>query len=138
MLFITFVCFVFFGPDEILQYNEPVVNVLKTIEFKFIERIEVLFIAFYLFIFSLCWISTTYMSVFCTSWIAGKADHRSHLRVLCLGTAILTFFYLPTFNQSDQLEKYLGLAAIVIDYVFPACLLFYLWIYDQFQWRKRI
>ncbi|MFD0681354.1 MULTISPECIES: GerAB/ArcD/ProY family transporter [unclassified Paenibacillus] len=137
LLFITFVCFVFFSPDEILQYNEPVVNVLKTIEFKFIERIEILFIAFYLFIFSLCWISSTYMAVFCTSWIVGKSDHRGHLRVLCIGIAILTFFYLPTFNQSDQFEKYLGLSAIVIDYVFPACLLLYLWMHHQFQWRKR-
>lgn len=63
-LFITVICFVYFGPDGIMDYNEPTINVLKAIEFKFIARIEVLFIAFYLLIFSLSWIPTMYMSVF--------------------------------------------------------------------------
>ncbi|TDG00461.1 GerAB/ArcD/ProY family transporter [Paenibacillus piri] len=138
LVFITFVCFVYFSPYEITEYNEPVVNVLKTIEFKFIERIETLFIAFYLFIFSLCWISFMYMAVFCTSWIFGKEDHRGHLRIICLMLAIVAFIFLPTFNQSERLEEFLGRAALIIDYGIPCCLLLYVWMHKHFQWRKKL
>ncbi|MEI7024215.1 GerAB/ArcD/ProY family transporter [Paenibacillus sp. y28] len=137
LLLITLVCFLYFGPDEIVLFNEPVVNVLKTIEFRFIERIEVVFIAFYLFVFSLSWISSMYMMVFSTSWIAGKADHRPHLRVLCFLLAIGTFLFMPTFNQSNRMEKYLGQFALLIDYAIPVCLLVYLWIHQKLGWRKR-
>ncbi|TXK81465.1 GerAB/ArcD/ProY family transporter [Paenibacillus sp. N3.4] len=134
-LFITIVCFVYFSPDEMKAYNEPVVNVLKTIEFKFIERVEMLFVAFYLFIFSFSWIPTMYLSVFCTSWLFGKQDHRSHLRLLWLIIAVATFFYIPTFNQSDQMDKALAWAGICCEYVFPACLLIYVCIHDRLGWR---
>ncbi|MEW9700010.1 endospore germination permease [Paenibacillus sp. SI8] len=135
-LFITLVCFAYFSPDEMKAYNEPVVNVLKTIEFKFIERIEMLFIAFYLFIFSFSWIPTIYISVFCTSWLFAKQDHRSHLRVLWLALALVAFFYIPTFNQSDRLDKILTKAGLCFEYAFPACLLIYIWIHDRLGWRK--
>jgi spore germination protein (amino acid permease) len=137
-LFVTLVCFVYFSPDEIREYNEPVVNVLKTIEFKFIERVEVLFIAFFLFIFSLGWIPAMYMCVFCTSWLFGKQDHRSHLRLLWLLLAVGSFFFMPTFNQSDLMEKYLTIITVGIEGVFPVCLLIYMWIYDRFQRRKHV
>lgn len=52
------------SPDEITLYNEPIVSILKSIEFRFIERIEVPFIAFYLFIFSLAWIPSAYITAF--------------------------------------------------------------------------
>ncbi|MBP1995136.1 GerAB/ArcD/ProY family transporter [Paenibacillus eucommiae] len=135
-LFITLVCFVYFSPDEIREFNEPVVNVLKTIEFKFIERIEILFIAFYLFIFSLAWIPAMYMCIFCTSWLFGKQDHRGHLRILWLLLAVCSYFYLPTFNQNDLMEKFLSLLAIGFEGLFPVCLLVYIWIYERFQRRK--
>ena len=84
--------FYLFSPDEITDFNQPVINILKSIEFKFIERIEVLFIAFFLLIFSLSWILPMYISVFCTSWVVGKQDHRNHLRWLWLLIAIGTLF----------------------------------------------
>ena len=77
-LFITMICFVYYSPDEIQKYNQPVINMLESIEFKFIERMEMLFIAFFILIFSLAWIPAMYMGVFCTSWLFGKQDHRNH------------------------------------------------------------
>ncbi|TMV50007.1 spore gernimation protein [Paenibacillus mesophilus] len=135
-VFVTLVCFVYFSPDEIREFNEPVVNVLKTIEFKFVERVEVLFIAYYLFIFSLAWISAIYMCVFCTSWLLGKQDHRSHLRLLWLMLAVSSFFFVPTFNQNDRMETILTRMAVGFEIVFPVCMLVYIWIYDRLRRRK--
>ncbi|GAA3407459.1 endospore germination permease [Paenibacillus hodogayensis] len=135
-LFVTLVCFVYFSPDEITQYNEPVVNVLKTIEFKFIERVEVPFIAFFLLIFSLGWIPALYMGVFCTNWLFGQADHRNHLRILWAVIAIGSFFFIPTFNETDGMEHSLAQVAIVCEGAFPVVLLVYIWICHSVRGRR--
>ncbi|TNJ64796.1 spore gernimation protein [Paenibacillus hemerocallicola] len=137
-LFVTLICFVYFSPDEIREYNEPVVNVLKTIEFKFVERVEVLFIAFFLFIFSLAWIPALYMCAFCTSWLMGKQDHRGHMRLLLLAIAVGSYFAMPTFNQNDLMEKYLARIITGFEGVLPVCLLVYIWGYERFQRRKNV
>ncbi|MFD0693766.1 endospore germination permease [Paenibacillus sp. GCM10027628] len=137
-LFITFICFVYFSPDEITEFNEPTINVLQAIEFKFIARVEVIFIAFYLLIFSMSWIPTIYMSLFCTTWLFGKQDHRGHLRLLWLFLAVATFFFMPTFFQSEKMNTLLGQIGFFIEYAMPVCLLLYLWMHDRFGWRKRI
>jgi len=135
-LFVTVVCFVYFSPDRITEYGEPAINVLKTIEFKFIERIEVLFIAFYLFIFSLAWIPFMYFGAFCTSWLFNKQDHRGHLLVFWLIFAVAGFFFMPTSGQSEKMNDVLGKIGYGVEYLFPVCLFFYVWIYDRVKRGK--
>ncbi|TMV50009.1 spore gernimation protein [Paenibacillus mesophilus] len=137
-LFITLVCFVYFSPDRIAEYSEPAINVLKTIEFKFIERIEVLFIAFYLFIFSLAWIPFMYLGSFCTSWLLDKQDHRGHLLAFWLLFAAAGFFYMPTSSQSEKLNDVLGKLSFGFEYMLPVCLFLYVWIYDRIKRRESI
>ncbi|MFD0693768.1 endospore germination permease [Paenibacillus sp. GCM10027628] len=137
-LFITLICFVYYSPDEIQKYNEPVVNILESIEFRFIERMEVLFIASFLLTFSLAWIPAIYFSVFCTSWLLGKQDHLGHFRLLWLFIAAGAFVFMPTFNQSDFMNELLSRIGFGLEYVFPCCLLIYLWMHDHFQWRKHL
>lgn len=121
----TIVCFVYFSPDEITRFNEPVVNVLKTIQFNFVERIEVLFLAYFLIIFSLAWIPTAHLAVYCTTTLIGGKDHRAHLRIWCLLLAIATFFYIPGFHQNDRMEQVLVGMELIIGYALPVILLLY-------------
>jgi spore germination protein (amino acid permease) len=137
-LFITLVCFVYFSPDRITEFSEPAITVLKIIEFKFIERIELLFIAFYLFIFSLAWVPFMYFGAFCTSWLFGKADHRGHLRLFWLLFAGGSFFFVPTSSQSEMMTDSLGKISWGLEYVFPACLFVYIWLHDRFKRGKSI
>ncbi|MEK8128813.1 endospore germination permease [Paenibacillus filicis] len=137
LVFTTLVCFVIFSPDEITQFNEPIVNVLKIIEFKFIERIEILFFSFFLFLFSLSWISTLYLSVYCASWLFGRQHDRVFLRLFCVIIAAGTFFFLPTFNQSDQMSIYLNRFGMGVELVVPICLLIYMWLHDHYQRRSK-
>jgi len=121
----TVVCFVYFSPDEITQFNEPVLNVLKTIQFNFVERIEVLFLAYFLIIFSLAWIPTAHLAVYCTTRLFGGQDHRAHLRIWCLLLACVTFFYIPGFHQNDRMERVLVWMELGIGYALPILLLLY-------------
>ncbi|RCW45477.1 GerAB/ArcD/ProY family transporter [Paenibacillus prosopidis] len=137
-LYITIICFVYFSPDEITLYNEPIVSILKSIEFRFIERIEVPFIAFYLFIFSLAWIPSAYIAAFCISWISGKKDVALPLQIFCIVITVSSFFFLPTFNQNDRLGLWIGWLGISIEYVFPLCLLVYIILNKHFQQRTAL
>ncbi|MCD9024964.1 GerAB/ArcD/ProY family transporter [Cohnella silvisoli] len=127
-LFFTVICFLYYSPDDISNYNDVVISVLKSIEFKFVERIEVIFIAYHLFLYSLVWIPTMYLTTYCTSWLFRQSDHRGHMTWLCVLLAIGTIIYSPTFNQSDRLENLLTWIGFGTEYVFPVCLAVYLWI----------
>lgn len=124
-LLVTLSCLTVFSPDEIKLYNEPNVSVLKIIEFPFLERFEVLFLAFYIPFACMTFIPTLYCTVFCTSWLFGKKDHSRHLFVSLLLLVILYFFYIPTFNQSDKMVSLFSMAGTVYAVVLPL----FLWIF---------
>lgn len=134
--FITIISFIYFSPDEIKLFNEPIVSILKTIEFRFIERIEVPFIAYYLFIFSLAWIPSTYIAAFCISWLFGKKDTILPVQIICIALAVSSYFYLPTFNQDDLFGVWIGYFGIGIEYVFPILLLGYIVLSKHFKQRN--
>lgn len=133
-LFVTIICYVYYSPEESHLFNDPVISVLKSIEFKFIERIEVPFISYYLFIFSLIWIPTMYLISFCTAWMFKQESIVVPLRLLIVLLVIGTYFYFPTYNVSTYLGGKLTLIGLTMEYIFPICLLGYLWLYKL--WKK--
>ncbi|MGG4143355.1 endospore germination permease [Paenibacillus algorifonticola] len=133
-LFVTIICYVYFSPEESRFYNDPVISVLKSIEFKFIERIEVTFIAFYLFIFSLIWIPTLYLVSYCISWIFKRESSALPLHILIILLVVGTYFYFPTYNVSTYMASQLTWVGLAMEYIFPICLLGYLWLSKL--WRK--
>ncbi|GGI44333.1 germination protein [Paenibacillus marchantiophytorum] len=137
-LFVTIVCYVYFSPDEIREYNEPAINVLKIIEFKFIERIEVIFIAFYLLVFSLGWIPALYICAYCTNWLRNTQAERNHVRFFCVLLAIGSFFFIPNFHQNERIEQIFLRLGILIEYILPIFLLIYISVHDRYSGRKRV
>lgn len=104
-LAITLICFVYYSPDEITDFNNPVITIMKTIEFRFMERVEVPFIAFYLFIFSCIWIPSMYIASYCSAWLLGKGNERRHLAVLCVAIFLSVVFYRPSFMEVERLNN---------------------------------
>lgn len=137
-LFITIICFIYYSPNESLLYNDPIISILKTIEFRFIERIEVPFISFYLFVFSLVWIPSLYIVSYCMRLIFGISSHRNPLRILCAMLIIGTFFFVPAFNQSDKLQHWLTWFGLGMEYVLPSLLLIYMTLYKQMHKGKSL
>ncbi|BBH18842.1 germination protein [Paenibacillus baekrokdamisoli] len=135
-LFMTLASFIYFSPDEITDYYNPIISVLKSIEFRFIERIEVPFIAFYLLVFSLVWIPSIYFATFFSSWMFDKSDNRVHLRYLCLAIVIVNYFYTPNYNQSTRMETWLSRIGFCLEYILPICLLIYITLHNQLKRRS--
>ncbi|QAY67966.1 GerAB/ArcD/ProY family transporter [Paenibacillus protaetiae] len=133
-LFITIACFVYFSPEEMITaVDNPSISVLKTVEFKFIERVEVPFIAFYLLVFSLSWIPSLYLMSYCSSWLFGKGTPRGHLAVMCAAIIIGLYIYRPTMLMTERTLPKLNLFGFVMEFVLPVILLVFLAVRKRLQ-----
>ncbi|MDI4649533.1 GerAB/ArcD/ProY family transporter [Cohnella hashimotonis] len=137
-LYITLLSFAFFSPGELPKINQLSIYMLKAVELPFLEQVEGLFIVLYLFIFSMSWIPIYLLSSFCMSWMAGRADHRFFLRILLAGTAVFSYFYVPSFNVTYEMGEWLAKFGMAIEYAAPVLLLGYLLLYDAIRKRRRL
>lgn len=125
-LFATIVCFIFFSPDAIIEFNQPVLNLLKVIEFRFLERFDMILLAIYLLVVSTAWIPSLYCAVFCSSQLIGKQDHTLHVAIFLLGVVVVTFWTHPSWNESEMFQKFISKAGLGLAYLFPI----FLWVYN--------
>ncbi|NEW09062.1 endospore germination permease [Paenibacillus sp. SYP-B3998] len=132
-LLATLVCFIYFSPDEISRYNEPSVSVLKTIEFRFIQRLEILLFAVYLLAILKTWMNFIWAATFSTSQLMGNPDHKRYLRFFLFVIVLYTVFFNHTFSQNDSLQMWIGKASLFISYLFPICLYGYVLVYERFR-----
>jgi spore germination protein (amino acid permease) len=135
-LFLTLVCFAYFSPDGIIEYNQPVLNLLKLIEFRFLERFDMILLAVYLIVVSTAWIPCVYIATFCSSQLLGKQDHSLHVLVLLLLIIGNIFWLHPTWNESEDWQKMIVKGGFQLAYVAPAFLLIYSWIYEKYRRRE--
>ncbi|WP_088293041.1 GerAB/ArcD/ProY family transporter [Bacillus mycoides] len=135
-LFATIVCFAYFSPDSITQFNQPVLNLLKVIEFRFLERFDMILLAIYLPVVSTCWIPALYCSVFCSSQLFGKQDHSSHVVVLLLLIIGFVFWITPSWNQAETGLQVLSNAGMGLTYILPLILWMYGWLYEKSYWGR--
>ncbi|SDO71921.1 spore germination protein (amino acid permease) [Paenibacillus sp. yr247] len=127
------VCFLYFSPDDITSYTFPTLKVIKTIEFRFLERFELIFLVAYVFMISRVWIFNVYCAVFGISQLLGKQDHKPYLRIMLIGVFLLSIFYNPGNDQIDQLKELLNSMGIYFAFAFPLFLLVYTRIFSLFR-----
>jgi spore germination protein (amino acid permease) len=132
-LIVTIVAFTFYSPDEITQYNEPTINLLKIVEFKFMERLEIVFLSLYIFVISTTVLPLFFSTVFSASQLFGKQDHRKYVVWLLLLNLVYVFFFPQSFDRNRQLQKVGELFSLILVYAFPLCLWGYLWVYSRMK-----
>lgn len=116
---ITVFSFSFFSPDEITQYTWPTLNLWKVIEYRFLERIDIIFLAFYLFFLSTTTLPYIYFTVFTTSQMVGSADHRKHLFILMILIVVGAWLYTPTFIDLKKWSEVWSMTGMVGGYIIP-------------------
>jgi spore germination protein (amino acid permease) len=132
-LLVTIVAFTFYSPDEISLYKEPTINLLKIVEFRFLERLEIVFLSFYIFIISTTVLPIFFVTVFCTSHFFGKQDHSKYVAWLLLLNLVYVFFFPQSFSINTQLQKVSEPISLILVYAFPLCLWVYLWLYSRIK-----
>ncbi|PFP17622.1 spore gernimation protein [Bacillus sp. AFS073361] len=134
-VFVTVVCFAYFSPDGIIEFNQPVLNLLKLIEFRFLERFDMVLLAVYLIVVSTAWIPCVYIAAFCSSQLLGKQDHSNYVIILLLIIIGSVFWLDPTWFDSEGWQKKVVKGGLVLAFVSPPFLWVYCWIYEKFRRR---
>ena len=132
-LIVIIVAFTFYSPDEITQYKEPTINLLKIVEFKFLERLEIVFLSLYIFVISTTVLPIFFATVFSTSQLFGKQDHSKYVVWLLLLNLVYVFFLPQSFDKNTQLQKQTEPTSLILVYAFPLCLWVYLWVYSRMK-----
>ncbi|TVY02909.1 GerAB/ArcD/ProY family transporter [Paenibacillus cremeus] len=104
-LIVTIVCIVSFSPKGILTIGLPTLKIVKVVEFRFLERFEIIFLVMYLFLLSKVWMFNLYCGLVGSSHVLGKADHRPHLVVCLVCLIALSLFYSPEFDEIDRFKS---------------------------------
>lgn len=134
-LFVTFACFAYFSPDGILEFNQPVLNLLKLIEFRFLERFDMILLAHYLIVVSTAWMPCVFFSVFCSRQILGLQDHSTNVIVLLLIIIGLVFWLHPTWNESEKWQTMIVKGGMQLAFIAPPFLWVYSWIVEKYRRR---
>ncbi|MGN7469471.1 GerAB/ArcD/ProY family transporter [Brevibacillus sp. SAFN-007a] len=116
---ITLFSYAFFSPDEILQYTWPTLNLWKVIEYRFLERMDIIFLAFYLFYLSTTSFPYLYFTVFSSSQLFGAADHRKHLGIALLLVIAILWLYTPTFMDLQKWTEWWSYGGLLFGYALP-------------------
>ncbi|MDF2714543.1 MAG: spore gernimation protein [Paenibacillus sp.] len=135
-LLITLVCFLYFSPDEITQYSQPTLSLLKVIEFRFMERFDILFLSFYLFMISTTWMPQLFCVVYSASRLFGTRDIRMPLAVMLVLLIAYAFLIDPSFDSNEKLIGLMQQLTVVFAYVLPLGLFVYVRMHDRFTGRN--
>ncbi|UFJ40825.1 spore germination protein [Brevibacillus humidisoli] len=133
-LLVTLLSYIRFSQPEIMDAIWPTLNLLKLIQFPFLERLEIVFLSFYLFVLFMTVIPYLYVSVFGTSYLLGRQDHRAHLRIVVFIWIVISCWFVPDYDQVTQLQKVWGSVGLFLAFLFPLLLWLYSRIYGS--WRK--
>lgn len=98
--FVTILCYIQFPQDEIIQINQPLMHLLKIIEFRFLERFDMIFFALYLFVVSRSWSVYGFATAYSLGRLFNRENHTGMTVVYLLAILVIVFFSQPTWNQS--------------------------------------
>lgn len=130
---VTLICFAYFSPDEITNYNQPLLNLLKVIDFSFLERFDMIFLVFYLFIIATAWLPNSLATIESTKKLLGKENHSLYTIVFFLLIIVLVFALHPSWNQTQLWQQLVSKTGIGLAYVFPLFLFVYVHLFNRYR-----
>ncbi|WP_036698230.1 GerAB/ArcD/ProY family transporter [Paenibacillus taiwanensis] len=125
-LFVTVISYAYFSPDEVTQYSQPVLNLLKVVEFRFLERIDVIYLALYLFVVSTSWVNYIYSTGVCASQLVKSSNHSPFVLVFGVLIVVLSAWIEPSWQQSRQWMNWCKYSGIIVAYLLPVILMVYI------------
>ncbi|MBP3964149.1 GerAB/ArcD/ProY family transporter [Paenibacillus lignilyticus] len=136
-LYVTILCFVVYSPDEIQFFNDSMLTVVKVIEYRFLERFDIVMLTCYLLVISKTWIPALYMAVYCSKRLFHSGKIGKHLVILLTGMVVVTYIWEPGWNASTKAMHYFSNFGIIMVYLFPLGLWAVLSVMTSFpRWQK--
>ncbi|MED4446931.1 spore gernimation protein [Bacillus thuringiensis] len=133
---ITFVSFIYFSPDGIIKFLWPTLSLVTPFHFSFLERFEIIFLSFYLFIIFDSCIPYIFTASDGINQLLNKKGSSLPIYFLLFGCIFILFFYIPSSYQISSLREFWGTASYFIVFLFPVVFLLYMTLYQHWKRRK--
>ena len=129
---ITFSCFTFFSPDEITKFIWPTLTLVKPVRFSFLERFEIVYLSFYIFIFSTSVIPYLFFAMENISQLFHKTDWQMPYTILLI-YALSYLFYQPSYTGITFWKNSWEWMGYYTVFAFPVLFLLYTMLVSR--WR---
>ncbi|MGE6537899.1 endospore germination permease [Bacillus luti] len=133
---VTFVSFVYFSPDGITKFLWPTLSLVTPFHFSFLERFEIIFLSFYLFIIFDSCIPYIFTASDGINQLLNNKGNSLPTWLLLFGCIVVLFFYIPSSYQISTLRDFWGNASYFIVFLFPVVFLLYITLYQHWKRRK--
>ncbi|SFL33444.1 spore germination protein (amino acid permease) [Bacillus sp. 5mfcol3.1] len=133
---ITFVSFIYFSPDGITKFLWPTLSLVTPFHFSFLERFEIIFLSFYLFIIFDSCIPYIFTASDGINQLLNKKGSSLPIYFLLFGCIFILLFYIPSSYQISALREFWGTASYFIVFLFPVVFLLYMTLYQHWKRRK--
>ncbi|MDT3495668.1 endospore germination permease [Bacillus toyonensis] len=133
---VTFVSFVYFSPDGITKFLWPTLSLVTPFHFSFLERFEIIFLSFYLFIIFDSCIPYIFTASDGINQLLNKKSNSLPVWFLLFGCVFVLFFYIPSSYEISSLREFWGTASYFIVFLFPVVFLLYMTLYQYWKRRK--
>lgn len=110
---VTFVSFVYFSPDGITKFLWPTLSLVTPFHFSFLERFEIIFLSFYLFIIFDSCIPYIFTASDGINQLLNKKGSPLPVWILLFGCIFVLFFYIPSSYQISALREFWELPVIL-------------------------
>ncbi|MFD6441779.1 endospore germination permease [Peribacillus sp. NPDC060186] len=134
---VTLVCFVYFGPDGILEFLWPTLSLVMPLHFSFLERLEIVFLSFYLFIFLDSTVPYVFAAMDGINQLLNKKDWQFPTCIFFFLMVVGLFFYTPSTYQIDALWEWVRISGFYVAYIFPVAFLLYITAFTRWKRRRR-
>ncbi len=133
---VTLICFAYFSPDDITNFKQPLLSLLKVIEFRFLERFDMIFLAFYLFIISSAWLPYVHGAILLSGQLFNRPNRTLYANLFFALIILLVFLFPPSWNRTLYWQEWISKSGIIIAYLLPFALAIGLWIYHRLKRSK--
>ncbi|OUA91581.1 GerAB/ArcD/ProY family transporter [Bacillus thuringiensis] len=136
--YVTILTYLYFSPEGIKDVIWPVFHLLKGIRFSFIERLEIIYIAYYLIVFS----TTIYPYLFFSLHSITNIRSRISSNWIIVSSFLLIIgvfiFFTPNLNQIVFIYFFIDISNIIFFVLFPVFLFIYSILFIWLTRRKQL
>lgn len=134
-VYFTVSCYLIFSPEEIKIVPEPVLYILKAVNFQWIERLDLIFLSIWIIPMSTSFVTYLYLS----STGAANILHNGKRKYPVWYLPIIVFLiglFLSTESEIEQLDKYVSFSSYVFIFFIPLFTLFVSIVRKKFNYRS--
>ncbi|RAL22026.1 GerAB/ArcD/ProY family transporter [Thermoflavimicrobium daqui] len=133
-LFALLICYIRFSQAEIRAFIWPTLNLLKLIQFPFLERLEIIFLSFYIIILLMSVVPYFYMSLMGVNRLFHKKKHIPLLPMVCFIWLIIPFIKSPSYFDVIVIGNVTRTITNIVTLLMTTILYLYSYFY---RWLKK-